>query len=517
MFSKCAAQNSFMMRLTQARDTLLRLALDLGDSPPGRLCAIFTYARKMSLVPLEPRKVAASALFRALYAQRCFEGHHHEAASMAKKIIILADGTGNAFTRQESNIWRLYDALDLTQADHLAHYVQGVGTSSFRPWATIDAATGLGVPENVRRAYEYLCRNWSPDDQIYMFGFSRGAFTVRTLIGMIHHEGLLPTEREDGLVPLPELREDIRAAWRSYRAKTAPFRIREMSPIIAVVRAIRDIVMGAWRFMRLRPLYSTLADDHPRRRPEIGFVGLFDTVEAYGVPIEEFRRAINWGIWPISFRNNRISPLVRKACHALALDDERLTFHPLRIELPEGDPSTSERVEEVWFPGVHSDVGGGYPEAGLAHIPLVWMIDRMRAAAVAASTTPLRLAERALDGFRLRACAFEPIHDSRAGLGTFYRYGPRIFGKHLAADKMPFVHPSVLEKMRVGANLYVPLTLPIEAKVWADRPNYSHFSGVQGSGPGDVVPTPRPRLVATHQLLPYSVCHRANRVLTLDS
>jgi hypothetical protein len=162
-------------------------------------------------------------------------------------------------------------------------------------------------------------------------------------------------------------------------------------------------------------------------------------------------------------------------------------------------------------------VGGGYPEAGLAHIPLVWMIDRMRAAAVAASTTPLRLAERALDGFRLRACAFEPIHDSRAGLGTFYRYGPRIFGKHLAADKMPFVHPSVLEKMRVGANLYVPLTLPIEAKVWADRPNYSHFSGVQGSGPGDVVPTPRPRLVATHQLLPYSVCHRANRVLTLDS
>src|SRR4051812_13201785 len=157
MFSKCAAQNSFMMGLTQARDTLLRLALDLGDSPPGRLCAIFTYARKMSLVPLEPRKVAASALFRALYAQRCFEGHHHEAASMAKKIIILADGTGNAFTRQESNIWRLYDSLDLTQADHLAYYVQGVGTSSFRPWATIDAATGLGVPENVRRAYEYLC------------------------------------------------------------------------------------------------------------------------------------------------------------------------------------------------------------------------------------------------------------------------------------------------------------------------------------------------------------------------
>jgi uncharacterized protein (DUF2235 family) len=390
---------------------------------------------------------------------------------MTKKIIIFADGTGNAFTRQESNVWRLYEAIDLTQPDHLAHYVQGVGTSSFRLWATIDAATGLGVPANVRRAYEYLCRNWRPGDEIYMFGFSRGAFTVRTLIGMIHHEGLLATERADGLVPLPELREDIKAAWRSYRAKTAPFRLSEMSPLIPVVRALRQIALGAWRLVRSRPLYATLPNNDPRRQPEITFVGLFDTVEAYGVPLEEFRRAIDWGIWPISFRNNRISPLVRKVCHALALDDERLTFHPLRIDLPAGESSTSDRVEEVWFAGVHSDVGGGYPEDGLAHVPLVWMIDRMRAAAAAASTAPLRLPQTALDAFRSRACPFEPIHDSRAGLNTFYRYGPRLFSKHLPADKMPIIHPSVVEKMRVGANLYAPLTLPVEAKVWAVPPN----------------------------------------------
>src|SRR6478609_7240484 len=87
---------------------------------------------------------------------------------MNKRIVIFADGTGNAFTRQESNIWRLYEAIDLTRPDQIAHYVRGVGTSSFRLWATIDAATGLGVPANVRRAYEYLCRNWRPDDEIYM-------------------------------------------------------------------------------------------------------------------------------------------------------------------------------------------------------------------------------------------------------------------------------------------------------------------------------------------------------------
>src|SRR3954470_2944757 len=97
-----------------------------------------------------------------------------------KHIVIFADGTGNAFTRQESNVWRLYSAIDLTKADQIAHYVKGVGTSGFRLWATLDAATGLGVPSNVRNAYEYLCRNWVPGDQIFMFGFSRGAFTIRT-------------------------------------------------------------------------------------------------------------------------------------------------------------------------------------------------------------------------------------------------------------------------------------------------------------------------------------------------
>jgi uncharacterized protein (DUF2235 family) len=387
-----------------------------------------------------------------------------------KKIVVFADGTGNAFTQQESNVWRLYEAIDLARPDQIAHYVQGVGTSSFRPWATIDAATGLGVPANVRRAYEYLCRNWHPGDEIYMFGFSRGAFTIRTLIGMIHHEGLLPAETKDGLLPLPRLREDIRAAWRSYRNKTAPFRFSEMSPLIPLVRAIRNFLLGIWRLMRGRALYATLPNEDRRRRPEIAFVGLFDTVEAYGVPIEEFRRAIDWGVWPISFRNNRISPLVRKVCHALALDDERTTFHPLRIDLPEGDPTTSERVEEVWFAGVHSNVGGGYPDDGLAHIPLVWMIERMRAAA-AASETPLRLPDSALDAFKSRACPFVPTQDSRGGLATFYRYGPRVFSSHLTAEKMPVVHSSVVDKMRVGANLYTPLTLPIGSKVWAVPPN----------------------------------------------
>ena len=81
---------------------------------------------------------------------------------MPKKIVVFADGTGNAFTVQESNVWRLYEALDQTKPDQIAHYIQGVGTSGFKPFAVLDLATGVGVPSNVRKLYEFICWNWKP-------------------------------------------------------------------------------------------------------------------------------------------------------------------------------------------------------------------------------------------------------------------------------------------------------------------------------------------------------------------
>src|SRR5882757_10133538 len=111
---------------------------------------------------------------------------------MPKKIVVFADGTGNAFTVQQSNIWRLYEALDQTQPDQIAHYIKGVGTSGSKPLAAVDGATGFGVPSNVKKLYTFICWNWEEGDELYMFGFSRGAFTIRTLTGLIQHEGLLP-------------------------------------------------------------------------------------------------------------------------------------------------------------------------------------------------------------------------------------------------------------------------------------------------------------------------------------
>ena len=126
------------------------------------------------------------------------------------------------------------------------------------------------------------------------------------------------------------------------------------------------------------------ASDRQPCELSIDFVGLFDTVEAYGVPIEEMRDVIHRFVFPIKFGGDHtIWEKVNRVRQALSLDDERRTFHPIRVSLLDDDLKEPEddlknpkpkRIEEVWFAGVHSDVGGGYPDDMTAHCPLVWMI-----------------------------------------------------------------------------------------------------------------------------------------------
>ena len=276
-----------------------------------------------------------------------------------RTIVILADGTGNAFKSQESNIWRLYAALDLTSPEQVAYYIKGVGTSGFKPLALLDGAIGFGVPANVRKLYRFLCWNWHPEVEIYLFGFSRGAFTVRTLIGLIDSQGLVPIEFEDGPVSREEMKRNVMAAWRAYRARKATW--SNSLPTIPITRAIRDLILSIYQRLRGHRRYAEIRETmrtQKRIDARIRFVGLFDTVEAYGVPIEEMRTAIDFAIWPISFRNRVLSQKVDFARHALALDDERTTFHPLRFDMTnEPEWAKDGRIKEVWFSGVHSDVG----------------------------------------------------------------------------------------------------------------------------------------------------------------
>jgi uncharacterized protein (DUF2235 family) len=381
-----------------------------------------------------------------------------------RKFVLFADGTGNAFTTQESNVWRLYEALDRTKPDQVAYYIKGVGTAGWAPLAALDGATGIGVPSNVRKLYRFLCRNWQPGDQIYIFGFSRGAFTARTLAALIATQGLVPAEIDEVPVSHAEMQRNAMAAWREYRRETVPW--HKSLPTIWLGRIVRDAFLALYhRLLRHRSYDDVRGQmDEARRNAGIAFLGLFDTVEAFGVPIEELRTAIDWAIWPISFRNRVLSDKVARARHALSLDDERTSFHPIRIDHPDPeevrkiDPARAERIKEVWFAGVHSDVGGGYPDGTLSYVPLVWMAQQVR--------DDLRFQPGSFEHFCAYQSAIGPIHDSRSGASVIYRYGPRPIGEDPKVDGgAPVVHLGVVERMLHGCDDYAPIMLPASSKV----------------------------------------------------
>jgi uncharacterized protein (DUF2235 family) len=111
---------------------------------------------------------------------------------MPKNIILLSDGTGNSAGKLfKTNVWRAYQALSLHSGSQIAYYDDGVGTSEFKPFQWVGSIFGFGLARNVKRLYAYLCRNYEPGDRIYGFGFSRGAFTIRMLVGLICTEGIV--------------------------------------------------------------------------------------------------------------------------------------------------------------------------------------------------------------------------------------------------------------------------------------------------------------------------------------
>jgi uncharacterized protein (DUF2235 family) len=377
-------------------------------------------------------------------------------ARPARKLVLFADGTGNAFTTQESSVWRLYEALDHTQPDQIAYYIKGVGTAGWAPLAALDGATGIGVPSNVRKLYRFLCWNWREGDEIYIFGFSRGAFTARTLAALIASQGLVPAVIKGEPVSHAEMARNAMAAWRKYRRSSVPF--YKTLPTIWLARMIRDVLLFVYHRLLFHRSYCTVRKAMAGRRDvKIEFLGLFDTVEAFGVPIEELRVAIDWAVWPISFRNYELSHAVKHACHALALDDERVTFHPLRIDQSKLK-QTHQTVNEVWFAGVHSDIGGGYPECTLSFVPLVWMAEQLGG--------QLRFQKGTIERFREYQSAIGPTHDSRSGAAVLYRYGPRPIREGDANGGTPVVHFAVVERMLFGCDDYAPIMLPANARVW---------------------------------------------------
>ena len=136
---------------------------------------------------------------------------------MAKKIILLSDGTGNSAGKVwRTNVWRVFQALELKGSNQIAIYDDGVGTSSFKPLAILGGVFGYGLKRNVLNLYKFLCRNYQTGDKIYGFGFSRGAFTMRIVMGLVLNQGLVKFANE------AELDQKAHAAYRAYRHDKYP-------------------------------------------------------------------------------------------------------------------------------------------------------------------------------------------------------------------------------------------------------------------------------------------------------
>ena len=281
----------------------------------------------------------------------------------SRKLIVCFDGTGNEIEKHESNILRLYKCLkhDETQ---LVYYEPGVGTSPTRPFASgsifsgvrriLGLIAGHGLEANVLHAYEFLCRNHQDGDQLYFFGYSRGAYTARMLAGFINDFGLV-----------------------------APHELHLIGPVFKAYRRMRQ---GGPReqFADLRIAERFF---HVRRVP-IRFLGLWDTVSSL---IRLFQGRAGGGMIEFGTHSSvDVNPSVRAVRHALSIDETRRFFRPQHW--PDGDTYHGTRfrskdtpplqdVKQVWFPGTHTDIAGSVleQEAGLTKISMRWMREELDA------------------------------------------------------------------------------------------------------------------------------------------
>jgi uncharacterized protein (DUF2235 family) len=313
---------------------------------------------------------------------------------MGKRLVVCCDGTWNRPDQLHNgvaaptNVAKL--ALAVAREDgagtaQRVHYQPGVGTR--RGERLRGGAFGLGLSRNVRECYRFLVDCYEPGDELYFFGFSRGAFTARSTVGMVRNCGILSREHADRVTD----------AYRLYRGRDEP---------------TKPDGMEAQLFRRM---YA-----HPETR--IHFVGVWDTVGALGIPVEEALLPLV-KLW--SFHDTRLSRYVRFAYHALAIDEQRGPFEPTLWE--QHEEAQEQTLEQVWFAGVHSDVGGGYSEPALAEVPLLWMVGRARAAGLAFVRDRLVQPPDGLDeklrhlGIQVAPDALGPMHDSLKGLYRLFR------------------------------------------------------------------------------------------------
>lgn len=252
--------------------------------------------------------------------------------------VIILDGTMSSLEPgQETNAGQLYRLLQELGGDLSLFYESGLQWADWR--STTHLLTGRGINRQICRAYGFLASRYRPGDRIFFFGYSRGAFAVRSLAGVIDRIGLIRSEHAT--------ERNIRQAYRLYRGPADP-------------QVVRDF-----------------ASAFCHEAAPIAVVGVWDTVKALGL-----RLPVLWRLTEAShaFHNDQLGPTIEHGFHALAVDERRMAYAPVLWSCP---PGWEGHVEQVWFRGVHGDIGGqlrGHEAARpLANIPLVWMLSRAEA------------------------------------------------------------------------------------------------------------------------------------------
>jgi len=309
---------------------------------------------------------------------------------------------------ERTNVWKLWDATKKAAPDQqVTFYDEGLGAEHKAEWwrwayDLASRATGLGISQNIKDCYTALIEYYEPGDRVFLFGFSRGAFTVRSLGGVLSLCGIpqrdaggnSPRDRQNKKGRLALVEEAVEKIYKHYGDNE---------------KERERIALGA----DYRQRYRSLAMDSSSL-PFPYFIGVWDTVRALGIPASS-----GLVLWRHAFHNATLNALVPYARQALSIDENRETFAPeIWDESGESQEAKARgRIKQVWFPGVHSDIGGGYRETGLSDLALGWMIKEATAA-----EHPL-----IVDMAKLRLKpSYEGIqHDERTGWGRTWAEGSR--------------------------------------------------------------------------------------------
>lgn len=327
-----------------------------------------------------------------------------------KRVIVCADGTWNsddAPAPKHTNVYKLYRALApaANGVPQVAYYQDGVGTAGSRLDRLVGGAFGRGLSENVEACYRFVVDSYEPGDELFLFGFSRGAYTARSLAGLVRNAGVLRREHRDR----------VGEAYALYRDRGA-----DAHPNGSAAREFRR----RWAHEDVTP---------------IACLGVWDTVGSLGIPTDgPLGRHLRD---KYSFHDVALSGHVRNAFHALAIDERRKPFAPSLWAVD--TPAERQRVEQVWFAGAHSNVGGGYAECGPSDHALRWMLERAGECGLAFRPEALEALSDVCDA---------PLADSMSDL---YRK----LGEHRRPIGRPQTHP------RTGAPVHTCES--VHESVWA--------------------------------------------------